>query len=119
MRVKPRRLTASVQFVSVFLIFTSLIVRALSSRNASSRRGLLIGYGVGLVGYVIGLAASVIWDFPTGAAIVCGLALTGAPACDGILTEGPPTARRITQLQLDLGIAVRLALPPMVPRKRG
>jgi len=118
-RVKPRRLTASVQLVSVFLIFASLIIPALSSRNASSRRGLLIGYGVGLVGYVVGLAASVIWNFPTGAAIICGLALTGAPACDGILTERPATARRITQLQLDRGMVVPLALPPMVPRKRG
>ena len=69
-------MTASVQLVGVFLIFASLIIRALSSRNAPPWRGLRIGYGVGLVGYVVGLAASVIWDFPTGAAIMCGLALT-------------------------------------------
>jgi zinc/manganese transport system permease protein len=70
--------TASVQLVGVFLVFASLIIPALASRNAPKHRGLLIGYGVGLVGYVAGLAASATWDFPTGAAIVCGLALTGA-----------------------------------------
>jgi zinc/manganese transport system permease protein len=65
--------TASVQLVGVFLVFASLIIPALCARG----RGLAVGYGVGIVGYVLGLLGSATWDFPTGAAIVCGLALAG------------------------------------------
>jgi zinc/manganese transport system permease protein len=70
--------TASVQLVGVFLVFASLIIPALASRGARPGRGLPTGYAVGLAGYAIGLVGSAVWDFPTGAAIVCGLALTGA-----------------------------------------
>jgi zinc/manganese transport system permease protein len=68
--------TASVQLVGVFLVFASLIIPALAARGAK-RHGAVIGYGVGLAGYILGLLASALWDFPTGAAIVCGLALAG------------------------------------------
>jgi zinc/manganese transport system permease protein len=69
--------TASVQLAGVFLVFASLIIPALAAR-AVSRGALAVGYGVGLAGYVLGLLASAAWDFPTGAAIVCGLAIAGA-----------------------------------------
>jgi zinc/manganese transport system permease protein len=39
---------------------------------------VLAGYGVGLAGYVLGLLLSALLDLPTGAAIVCALAATGA-----------------------------------------
>jgi zinc/manganese transport system permease protein len=71
-------ITASVQLVGVFLVFASLIVPALAARAAAPRRRLLAGYAVGFAGYVLGLLASAIYDFPTGAAIVCLLAATGA-----------------------------------------
>jgi zinc/manganese transport system permease protein len=62
--------TASVQLIGVFLVFASLIIPALSG-------GLLVGYAVGVSGYVLGLTGSALLDLPTGAAIVCGLALAG------------------------------------------
>jgi zinc/manganese transport system permease protein len=67
--------TASVQLVGVFLVFTSLIVPALAARVVGAARPLAFGYAMGLVGYVIGLVASAFVDLPTGAAIVCALAL--------------------------------------------
>lgn len=70
--------TASVQLVGVFLVFASLIIPALAARGADTSRRMAIGYGVGIAGYALGLLASATWDFPTGAAIVCGLALAGA-----------------------------------------
>ena len=69
-------ITVSVQLVGVFLVFASLIIPALTARGA--RRPVLAGYGVGLAGYVLGLLLSVLLDLPTGAAIVCALAATGA-----------------------------------------
>jgi zinc/manganese transport system permease protein len=67
--------TASVQLVGVFLVFTSLIVPALAARILAVARPLALGYAMGLVGYVAGLVASAFIDLPTGAAIVCALAL--------------------------------------------
>ena len=69
-------ITASVQLVGVFLVFASLIIPALAAQGA--RRPTLAGYGVGLAGYVLGLVLSAVLDLPTGAAIVCALAATGA-----------------------------------------
>jgi len=63
--------TASVQVVGVFLVFASLIVPALAARSMAG------GYGVGLAGYGLGLAGSLLFDLPTGAAVVCALALVG------------------------------------------
>lgn len=72
-------ITASVQLVGVFLVFASLILPALAALK--TRHGLLVGYAVGLAGYGLGLIASATLDFPTGAAIVCALALvTGGVA---------------------------------------
>lgn len=67
--------TASVQLIGVLLVFASLIVPALAARIARPGRPLVFGYVFGLIGYVIGLLASAGLDFPTGAAIVCALAL--------------------------------------------
>jgi zinc/manganese transport system permease protein len=71
-------ITASVQLVGVFLVFASLIVPALAARAAPRRFRLPAGYAIGLTGYVLGLLASALYDFPTGAAIVCFLAAVGA-----------------------------------------
>ena len=69
-------ITASVQLVGVFLVFASLILPALA--GLKRRHGLLTGYAVGLAGYALGLLASATLDFPTGAAVVCALALVTA-----------------------------------------
>jgi zinc/manganese transport system permease protein len=69
-------ITASVQLVGVFLVFASLIIPVLAAVSLPRRMQLPIAYGVGLVGYLIGLLASATLDVPTGAAVVCALALT-------------------------------------------
>jgi len=67
--------TASVQLVGIYLVFASLIIPALATRQIR-RRGIRIacGYGVGIVGCLVGLVISVIADFPAGAVIVWCLA---------------------------------------------
>ena len=64
--------TASVQLVGIYLVFASLILPALAARRLS------LAYAVGVVGYVVGLAGSLFLDLPTGAAVVCALALVTA-----------------------------------------
>ena len=68
--------TASVQLVGVFLVFTSLIVPALATRGLKGRARFFAGYGVGAVGYAVGLALSALLDLPSGAVIVWVLAVT-------------------------------------------
>ena len=66
--------TASVQMVGVYLVFSTLIIPALAVRQAG-RYALLVGYGMGAFGYAIGLAASALFDLPTGAVIVWSLGM--------------------------------------------
>jgi zinc/manganese transport system permease protein len=68
--------TASVQMVGVYLVFSSLIVPALASRNATRFR-LAKAYAVGGLGYLFGLIASTLFDLPTGAIIVWAMAIVG------------------------------------------
>ena len=72
--------TASVQLVGVYLVFSSLIIPALATRNLNGKQRLAAGYAVGAAGYAIGLVLSALLDLPSGAVIVwtlaaCGLAL--------------------------------------------
>jgi zinc/manganese transport system permease protein len=72
-------ITASVQLVGVLLVFASLIVPALPASRAVTKAGRLVaGYATGVLGYILGLAASAITDAPTGAAIVCALAFVAS-----------------------------------------
>ena len=70
--------TASVQLVGVYLVFSSLIIPALATRSstrttaAGNRHG--VAYGIGVVGYALGLALSAVLDLPSGAVIVWTLA---------------------------------------------
>ena len=72
--------TASVQLVGVYLVFSSLIIPALATRRLQGWRRLLAGYALGAAGYALGLAASAWFDLPSGAVIVWALALSAA-AC--------------------------------------
>src|SRR5207253_2114605 len=67
--------TSSVRVAGVLLVFTYLIVPAVAgallAREASRR--LVIGWSVGALGSVAGIAASFRWDLPTGATIVATL----------------------------------------------
>jgi len=66
--------TASVQLVGIYLVFASLILPALASRNISSRfKALSVAYLIGLSGYSLGLIGSLVFDLPTGAITVWSL----------------------------------------------
>ena len=76
-------MTASVQLVGVYLVFSSLIIPALGTRDHDGARRLRIAYTVGALGYALGLALSALFDLPSGAVIVWTLAacaLAGALA---------------------------------------
>jgi zinc/manganese transport system permease protein len=66
--------TASVQLVGVYLVFSSLIVPALATIALPRRRRLVVAYALGVAGYALGLALSALFDLPSGAVIVCALA---------------------------------------------
>jgi zinc/manganese transport system permease protein len=66
--------TASVQLVGVYLVFSSLIIPALATRALRGGRRLAMGYALGALGYGIGLGLSAILDLPSGAVIVWALA---------------------------------------------
>ncbi|MDD4912562.1 MAG: metal ABC transporter permease [Sideroxydans sp.] len=68
--------TASVQLVGIYLVFTSLIVPALSTYKLQQHR-LLYAFGIGIAGYTIGLLLSVWFDLPSGVTIVCAMAVIG------------------------------------------
>ena len=70
--------TQSVQLVGIYLVFASLIVPALAARLYPERVRLLVGYIVGIAGYVAGLVASSLFDWPTGAVIVVALVIVFA-----------------------------------------
>jgi zinc/manganese transport system permease protein len=68
--------TASVQLVGVYLVFTSLIVPALGSLRWHGRRRLLAAYLLGACGYALGLVLSALFDLPSGPTVVCVLVAT-------------------------------------------
>jgi zinc/manganese transport system permease protein len=72
--------TASVQLVGVYLVFSSLIIPALATGGQVGRRRYTIAYGVGALGYALGLALSALFDLPSGAVIVWTLAASGVVA---------------------------------------
>jgi len=73
-------ITASVQVVGVYLVFATLIVPALAVHALRGGRALLGGYLAGAAGYALGLVASALWDLPSGAMIVCAIAVSGLAA---------------------------------------
>ena len=75
--------TASVQLVGVYLVFTSLIVPALATRGMTGRARYIGGYAVGAIGYALGLALSALLDLPSGAVIVWALAGVGIACASG------------------------------------
>lgn len=71
--------TVSVQLVGVYLVFASLILPAIGTRHLKEGNGLWSGYAIGGVGYALGLLASLWFDLPAGALIVCCLVLSALP----------------------------------------
>lgn len=87
--------TASVQLVGVYLVFATLIVPALGTRNHPEHRRMPLAYGIGLAGYASGLVLSSELDLPSGALIVWCLAVIAVIAH----TTAPRTSqadRRLT-----------------------
>ena len=66
--------TASVQLVGVYLVFSSLIIPALATRTSAGGNRHGVAYAIGVVGYALGLALSAVLDLPSGAVIVWTLA---------------------------------------------
>jgi zinc/manganese transport system permease protein len=66
--------TASVQLVGVYLVFTSLIVPALAARSLRAAWRLPLAYAIGALGYLVGLALSARFDLPSGAVVVLVMA---------------------------------------------
>jgi len=71
--------TFAVQLVGLYLVFASLIVPGLATYYASRRRHLK-AYAVSLLGYALGLLASLWLDLPSGAMIVWAMALVAVLA---------------------------------------
>jgi zinc/manganese transport system permease protein len=95
-------ITASVQLVGVYLVFSSLIIPALATRVRNGRSRTVIGYGLGAVGYALGLVLSALFDLPSGAVIVCTLAvcaMLGALALRP--AQLPPAASKPQGVTLD------------------
>jgi len=69
--------TASVQLVGVYLVFTSLIVPAVATYRIAGKRQLYVGHLLGIVSYVAGLALSVVTDLPSSSVIVWTMAILG------------------------------------------
>jgi zinc/manganese transport system permease protein len=69
--------TASVQLVGVYLVFTSLIVPALAVRGLRRPLRLPLAYALGALGYALGLLLSARFDLPSGAVVVLAMAALG------------------------------------------
>ncbi|MBU0700298.1 metal ABC transporter permease [bacterium] len=83
--------TVSVRIVVVLLIFSYLIIPAVVSillANGFGKR-LIIGWIIGILASIIGLYASCVFDFSTGASIVCsfGLVLVIVTAAKKLLVK--------------------------------
>ena len=68
--------TVSVQLVGLYLVFTMLIVPALSTRHFARHR-LAAAYVLGAAGCAAGLAISLFSDLPPGPLIVCAMTAIG------------------------------------------
>jgi zinc/manganese transport system permease protein len=69
--------TASVQLVGVYLVFTTLIVPAVAVYRFPRQRQLPIGLALTWLSYLVGLAASALSDLPSSPVIVWVMVLFG------------------------------------------
>lgn len=68
--------TVSVQLVGIYLVFATLIVPALATRQLARAR-VPVCYLLAALGYGVGLALSAAFDLPAGPLIVCTLSALG------------------------------------------
>jgi len=69
--------TASVQLVGVYLVFSSLIIPAVAIRRLQGVAAIAAGYGLGVAAFAGGLMCSLWFDWPAGPTVVWMLALLG------------------------------------------
>jgi zinc/manganese transport system permease protein len=69
--------TASVQLVGVYLVFSSLIIPALATARLKGGKRLVSGYTIGAIAYILGIVLSAVFDLPTGAVTVWTMAFVG------------------------------------------
>ena len=70
-------ITASVQLVGVYLVFSSLIIPALAvHRLHAGNKKILLAYVCGICGYAAGLIISTLADLPSSPAIVLSLTVS-------------------------------------------
>jgi zinc/manganese transport system permease protein len=69
--------TASVQLVGVYLVFTSLIMPAVATCRHSPRSQLVIGYVLAIGSYLAGLGVSLLTDLPSSPVIVWVMGILG------------------------------------------
>jgi len=85
--------TSSVELAGVLLVFTFLIIPAVSAARFTHtlKARIWLGWGLGVATSLAGIAASASLDLPTGPAIVCafGLLALGAFAFGRLLRRGP------------------------------
>lgn len=72
--------TASVQAVGIYLVFASLIFPALAVVRLRANRALTLALITGTLGYLAGLSASLVFDWPSGPAVVVALAVIAVVA---------------------------------------
>lgn len=69
--------TASVQLVGVYLVFTTLIVPAVATYRHAPQRQLFFGYALAIGSYVVGLGVSLVTDLPSSPVIVWAMGILG------------------------------------------
>lgn len=83
--------TVSVQLVGLYLVFTSLVVPALATYYTRRFR-YLKAFSVSVLGYGVGLLASLWLDLPSGAMIVCAMAAVAVLVAGSGRNSGRKTA---------------------------
>ena len=77
--------------MDVYLVFASLIIPAIATRNIRHSARIPSGYACGAIAYLAGLNLSTIWDLPPGAIIVWMLLIAGS-ALGALLVASDPQA---------------------------
>jgi zinc/manganese transport system permease protein len=87
--------TSSVRLAGVLLVFSYLIVPALAGilLGRTVTHKLVIGWAFGTLVSVIGMTGSAIFDFPTGATVVCAFGLTLIALWVAFQMVKPPAGR--------------------------
>ena len=93
--------TLSVQWVGVYLVFSSLVIPALATRSLQGPQRWWTGFGIGVAGYGLGLVLSALFDLPSGPLIVW--TLTGSALLFNAVRTVLPQAASAPEAALSKG----------------